>query len=160
MYSLNRVELIGRIGSDDFSLGRSSKEQAVLTVSVATAEKWQSEDGSEQEHTEWHRCVFFRKCAETAARLLSKGAQIYVSGKLSCRRYTDNTGNQRYITEIIVSDFMILGSSNISRNNTDHKCSRQAPEPSAVSVSEAAVHGPAVSADPYSIDDFDGTFNL
>ena len=66
MYSLNRVELIGRIGSDDFSLGRSSKEQAVLTVSVATAEKWQSEDGSEQEHTEWHRCVFFRKCAETA----------------------------------------------------------------------------------------------
>ena len=105
MYSLNRVELIGRIGSDDFSLGRSSKEQAVLTVSVATAEKWQSEDGSEQEHTEWHRCVFFRKCAETAARLLSKGAQIYVEGRLQSRSWEDKEGNKRSRVEIVAEDF-------------------------------------------------------
>lgn len=152
MYSLNKIELIGRVGTDELKVAKTSKDQAVLTISIATNEKWVSEDGTEQEHVEWHRCVFYRKSAEYAAKLLSKGALVFVSGKITYRKYTDNSGNQRYCTEIIVSDFMILNNSHSALNNIEAQASTIKQDENPAKSDEAA--------EIYSIGDFDGNYNL
>ena len=158
MYCLNKVELIGRVGNDDLNVVKNSKSQSMLTVSMATSEKWQAEDGSEQERTEWHRCIFFRKAADLASEMLTQGALVYVSGRITYRRYTDNSGNQRCITEIIVSDFMVLGSSNRNKFNADHS-SCEFKSDSAV-PKQTAARTEKNGLDPYSIGDFDGELDL
>jgi single-strand DNA-binding protein len=111
MSSLNKVQLIGRLGGDPEVRYMPSGE-AVANLSLATSEKWKDKQtGEPKEHTEWHRLSLFGRTAEIAGEYLKKGALIYVEGKLKTRKYQDKqTGEDKYVTEIQVADLKMLGS--------------------------------------------------
>ncbi|OZB55432.1 MAG: single-stranded DNA-binding protein [Thiomonas sp. 15-63-373] len=109
MSSLNRVFLIGRIGKDPETRYMPSGGQ-VTNITVATSEKWKDkETGESKESTEWHRVVFFGKLAELASQYLKKGSQVHLEGKLQTRKWQDNSGQDRYTTEIVASEMIMLG---------------------------------------------------
>lgn len=101
MSSLNRVFLIGRLGKDP-DVRYTADGQQVATMSVATDESYTS-NGQKHEKTEWHRVVAWGKAADFCARYLAKGRLIYVEGKLQTRKWADQSGAERYTTEIIAS---------------------------------------------------------
>jgi len=83
---------------------------AVANLTLATTESWKDkQSGDQQEKTEWHRVVMFRRLAEIAGEYLKKGSQIYIEGKLQTRKWQDNSGNDRYTTEIVASEMQMLG---------------------------------------------------
>lgn len=110
MASLNQVNLIGNLGQDP-EVRYLPSGDAVVTLSLATNEKWTDKDGEKQERTEWHRVVFFGKAAEIIGEYLVKGSPMYVCGKLQTKKWTDKSGVERYTTEIHGRDFQMLGSS-------------------------------------------------
>lgn len=76
---------------------------AVTNVTIATSDSWKDkETGQTQERTEWHRVVFFGRLAEVAGEYLRKGSQVYIEGALRTRKWQDQSGNDRYTTEIVV----------------------------------------------------------
>ena len=81
---------------------------AVANCAIACNERWKSKDGTPQEKVEFINLVFYRRLAEIAGEYLTKGSMIYVDGKLSTRKWQDKEGNDRYTTEIIVSDMKML----------------------------------------------------
>jgi len=82
---------------------------AVTNVSIATSESWKDKQtGQNQEKTEWHRVVFFNRLAEIAGEYLRKGAKVYVEGALRTRKWQDQSGNDRYSTEIVASEMQML----------------------------------------------------
>ncbi len=110
MRSLNRVEIIGRLGTDP-EIRYTQAGDAVATLSIATSEQWKDKQtGEPREDTEWHRCVLWRRLAEIAGQYLQKGARIYIAGNLKTRKWTDNTGQERYTTEIQARDMIMLDS--------------------------------------------------
>ncbi|EDB3102860.1 single-stranded DNA-binding protein SSB2, partial [Salmonella enterica subsp. enterica serovar Enteritidis] len=77
---------------------------AVANLTLATSETWRDrQDGEMREHTEWHRVVVFGKLAEIASEYLRKGAQVYIEGQLRTRKWTDQSGQDKYTTEVIVN---------------------------------------------------------
>ncbi len=102
--SLNKVMLIGNLGRDPEVRSTQSGDK-VANLSIATSERWSDRDGNRQEKTEWHRVVIFGKVAEVAERYLKKGSKVLIEGKLQTRKWTDQTGAEKYTTEIIVSGF-------------------------------------------------------
>lgn len=107
--SINKVILIGNLGKDPETRYMPNGD-AVTNVTLATSESWfDKESGERQERTEWHRVVFYRKLAEIAGEYLTKGAPIYVEGKISTRKWTDKEGIERYATEIIAGELRMLG---------------------------------------------------
>lgn len=104
---LNKVMLIGRLGSDPES--RLAGETTVVNFSVATSESYKDRDGQKVEKTEWHRIVAWGKLAEICAQYLHKGSQVYLEGKLQTRSW-DKEGVKQYSTEIVVSDMQMLDS--------------------------------------------------
>ena len=107
--TLNKVMLIGRLGSDP-ELKYTPSGDAVATLSVATNTSWKSKDGSANENTEWHRVVVWRKLAEMLEQYAKKGTRVYVEGRLVTRSWEDKDGNKRYSTEIQSSTIQMLGS--------------------------------------------------
>lgn len=106
---VNKAILIGNLGQDP-EVRYTAKGSAVCNLSLATTESWKNrETGERQEETEWHRLVFFGRLAEIVGEYLHKGSQIYVEGRLQTRKWQDQAGNDRYNTEIVVSDMQILG---------------------------------------------------
>ncbi len=105
--SVNRVTLLGNLGHDP-ELKHTSGGIAVTTLSLATNEVWKDNDGNQQERTEWHRVVMWRKQAEIAREYLKKGSKVYVEGKLQTRSWEDKDGVKRYVTEIIADAFTML----------------------------------------------------
>ena len=84
--------------------------QAVCNISIATTESWNDKTSGEKvEKTEWHRVVFFRRLAEIAGEYLRKGSQVYVEGRLQTRKWQDQSGNDRYTTEIVANEMQMLG---------------------------------------------------
>lgn len=76
---------------------------AVANLTLATSESWRDkQDGEIREHTEWHRVVVFGKLAEIASEYLRKGAQVYIEGQLRTRKWTDQSGQDKYTTEVVV----------------------------------------------------------
>ena len=108
--SVNKVILVANAGRDPETRYLPSGA-AVTNLSVATNETWKDkESGERQERVEWHRLVFFGRLAEVAGQYLRKGSQVYVEGKLQTRKWQDkNTGQDRYSTEIVVSEMVMLG---------------------------------------------------
>jgi single-strand DNA-binding protein len=83
----------------------------VCNVTIATSRKWKDKtSGEKQEETEWHRLSFFGRLAEIAGEYIEKGKSIYVEGRLRTRKYTDKDGVERYTTEIICDQLVLLGS--------------------------------------------------
>lgn len=97
MATLNKVQIIGRVGQDVET--KPAGSSCVATLSVATDESY-TKDGNKVEKTEWHRVVLWGKLAELAAQYLQKGSMVYVEGKLQTREWQDKDGAKKYSTEI------------------------------------------------------------
>jgi single-strand DNA-binding protein len=108
-YGLNKVMLIGHLGSDP-ELRYTEGNVPVASFNVATNESYKDQNGNMVDRTEWHRIVAWRKLAELFGEYLKKGSKVYLEGKLQTRSWDDKDGNKRYTTEIVVSDFTFLDS--------------------------------------------------
>ncbi|MGB5261528.1 MAG: single-stranded DNA-binding protein [Gammaproteobacteria bacterium] len=107
---VNKVILVGNLGKDP-EVRYMPNGNAVANITLATSESWKDKQtGEAQEKTEWHRIVLFRRLGEIAGEYLKKGSQVYIEGKLQTRKWQDNTGNDRYTTEIIADNMQMLGS--------------------------------------------------
>ncbi|MGB5588192.1 MAG: single-stranded DNA-binding protein, partial [Gammaproteobacteria bacterium] len=106
---INKVILVGNLGADPETRYTPSGS-AVTNVRLATSESWKDKQtGEQQERTEWHRVVFFNRLAEIAAEYLRKGSQIYVEGSIRTRKWQDQSGQDRYSTEIVGNEMQMLG---------------------------------------------------
>lgn len=103
----NRVQLIGHVGNDPEV--KSFEGGKVANVNIATNETYTNKKGEKVEQTEWHRIVAWDKNADIIEKFVTKGKEIAIEGKLSTRSYDDKDGNKRYITEVVVSDIMLMG---------------------------------------------------
>ncbi|EOX9817929.1 single-stranded DNA-binding protein [Providencia stuartii] len=100
---VNKVILIGHLGNDP-EIRYIPNGGAVANLTLATSETWRDKQtGEMREKTEWHRVVIFGKLAEIAGEYLKKGSQIYVEGSLQTRKWTDQSGQDRYTTEVVVN---------------------------------------------------------
>lgn len=106
---LNKAHLIGNLGAAPQLRQIASSGDSVATFSIATGEKYKDKiTGETRETTEWHRINVWGKQAEIANKYLVKGSRVYVEGKIMTRKYTDNSGAERWITEIRAHDFTLL----------------------------------------------------
>jgi single-strand DNA-binding protein len=107
---VNKVILVGNLGKDP-EVRYMPNGNAVANITVATSETWKDKNtGADQEKTEWHRCVAFRKPAEIIGEYMRKGSKIYIEGKLQTRKWQDQQGQDRYTTEIVIDQFQFLDS--------------------------------------------------
>jgi single-strand DNA-binding protein len=113
--SLNKVMLIGNLGKDP-EVRYTSGGIPVATFSMATSDSWKDQEGNLQEKTEWHNIVAWRKLAEICGEWLKKGKKVYIEGRIQTRSYDDkNTGQKRYITEIVADQMIMLDSAGGAR---------------------------------------------
>ncbi|MEI5639794.1 MULTISPECIES: single-stranded DNA-binding protein [unclassified Pseudoalteromonas] len=99
---VNKVILVGNLGQDP-EVRYMPNGNGVANISIATTDSWKDKNtGQLQERTEWHRVVLFGKLAEVAGEYLRKGSQVYIEGRLQTRKWTDQSGQDKYTTEIVV----------------------------------------------------------
>jgi len=109
MASINKVIIVGNLGKDPESRTFPSGDM-VCNVTIATTDKWKDKQtGEAKEHTEWHRVVFNGRLAEIVGQYLRKGSQVYVEGSLRTRKWTDQSGTEKYSTEIRADQMQMLG---------------------------------------------------
>ncbi|EIU6823031.1 single-stranded DNA-binding protein, partial [Vibrio parahaemolyticus] len=102
---INKVILVGNLGNDP-EIRYMPNGGAVANITIATSESWRDKaTGEQREKTEWHRVVLFGKLAEVAGEYLRKGSQVYVEGQLQTRKWQDQSGQDRYSTEVVVQGF-------------------------------------------------------
>ena len=102
---INKVILVGNLGQDP-EVRFMPNGGAVANITIATSESWRDKQSGEQkERTEWHRVVLFGKLAEVAGEYLKKGSQVYIEGQLQTRKWQDQSGQDRYSTEVVVQGF-------------------------------------------------------
>jgi single-strand DNA-binding protein len=109
MAGVNKVILIGNLGKDP-ELKYFEGNLAKAAFSLATTEFYKDKNGNRTEQTEWHHITMWRHLAENAAKILKKGSQVYIEGKLQTRQWTDKEGIKRNITEIVAETFTLLNS--------------------------------------------------
>ena len=140
---VNKVILVGNLGKDP-EMHYTAAGAAICNITIATSESWNDKQSGEKvEKTEWHRVVFFRKLAEIAGEWLTKGSQVYVEGKLQTRKWQDQSGADRYTTEIVCNEMQMLG----GRGGTEPaQASKPASQPASKPASKPA-------DDPFGDDD-------
>ena len=107
---INKVILIGNLGQDP-EVKYMPSGGAVANVTVATSDSWKDKStGEQKEKTEWHRVVFFNRLAEIVGEYLKKGSKVYIEGRLQTRKWQDQSGNDRYTTEIVANEMQMLDS--------------------------------------------------
>ena len=107
---VNKVIIVGNLG-DDPETRYPADGKAITNCSIATSESWKDKQtGQQQERTEWHRVCFFNRLAEIAGEYLNKGSKVYVEGSLRTRKWQDQSGQDRYTTEIVASEMQMLDS--------------------------------------------------
>ena len=100
---VNKVILVGNLGQDP-EVRYMPSGGAVANITLATSESWRDKaTGEMKEQTEWHRVVLFGKLAEAAGEYLRKGSQVYIEGQLRTRKWTDQSGQEKYTTEVVVN---------------------------------------------------------
>ena len=100
---VNKVILVGNLGQDP-EVRYMPNGGAVANITLATSESWRDKaTGEMKEQTEWHRVVLFGKLAEVASEYLRKGSQVYIEGQLRTRKWTDQSGQDKYTTEVVVN---------------------------------------------------------
>jgi single-strand DNA-binding protein len=104
--SVNKVILVGNLGKDP-EIRRTQDGKPIANLSVATSETWRDRNtGERKEKTEWHRVVIFNEgLAKVAEQYLKKGAKVYVEGQLQTRKWTDQSGAEKYSTEVVLQGF-------------------------------------------------------
>lgn len=115
MASLNKVMLIGNLTKDP-EKRMTNSQQEVSTVSMAVNERFKDKNGQYQEKTEFVNLVFWRRQSQILNQYCKKGSSLFVEGKLQTQSWDDPNGQKRYKTEIVVSNFQMLGSGNRSEN--------------------------------------------
>ncbi|MGM0552912.1 MAG: single-stranded DNA-binding protein [Pseudomonadota bacterium] len=106
---VNKVILLGNLGADP-EKRETPNGVTVTNLRLATSEQWTDKNsGEKRENTEWHRVVMFGRLADIAAQYLSKGSQVYIEGRIQTRKWQDQSGNDRYTTEIVANDMQLLG---------------------------------------------------
>jgi single-strand DNA-binding protein len=102
--SLNKVQLIGNVGQEP-EIRFTQDGRPIANLSIATSDSWKDKQGQKQEKTEWHRVVAFGKTAELIQQYVHKGSKLYIEGQLQTRKWTDNQGQDKYTTEVIIQQF-------------------------------------------------------
>jgi single-strand DNA-binding protein len=104
--SVNKVILVGNLGKDP-EVRNTQDGTKIVNLTLATSETWNDRaSGERKERTEWHRVVIFNdRTADVAERFLKKGAKIYIEGSLQTRKWTDQQGQERYTTEVVIGRF-------------------------------------------------------
>ena len=129
MASVNKVIIVGNLGRDPEIRTFPSGDQ-VANVTVATTDKWKDKQtGEMKEATEWHRVTFNGRLAEIAGQYLRKGSQVYVEGSLRTRKWTDQSGVEKYSTEIRADQMQMLGGRSGGSEAPAPTPQRQAPPP-------------------------------
>ncbi len=102
---INKVILVGNLGNDP-EVRYMPSGGAVANITIATSDSWRDKaTGEQREKTEWHRVAIFGKLAEVAGEYLRKGSQVYIEGQLQTRKWQDQSGQERYTTEVVVQGF-------------------------------------------------------
>lgn len=152
---VNKVILIGNLGKDP-EVRYIPNGDAVANVTLATSESWKDKTtGEQQERTEWHNVVFYKRLAEVVGEYLKKGSQVYVEGSIRTRKWQDKeTGKDRYTTEIIANEMQMLGSKGGGSAPYAEKASgggKGAPQ-AAKGAQEEAEHAPGGKGDSFDDD--------
>ena len=140
---INKVILVGNLGNGPEHRVLPSGG-GVTNISLATSESWRDKNtGEQQERTEWHRIVFFNRLSEIAAEYLRKGSKVYVEGSLRTRKWQDQSGQDRYTTEIVAQEMQMLDSRNMASDGGGYQNApaASAPAAAAVKVSRGAPPG-------------------
>ncbi|MGA8393095.1 MAG: single-stranded DNA-binding protein [Burkholderiaceae bacterium] len=154
MASVNKVIIVGNLGRDPEVRSFPSGDR-VANVTVATTDKWKDKQtGEMREATEWHRVVFNGRLAEIAEQYLRKGSQVYVEGSLRTRKWTDQSGVEKYSTEIRADQMQMLGSRQGMGQPSDDEgggggydsTPRRAPPPSRAAPAAAPAQRPPAPA--------------
>ena len=134
---INKVIIVGNLGQDP-EIKYTAGGAAVTTLSIATSDSWKDKDsGMDQERTEWHRVVLWRRLAEIAGEYLKKGSKVYIEGQLQTRKW-EQEGQTRYTTEIIARDMQFLDSRGSSNTPSTQKSSEMNDQ-SAADVPDSAI---------------------
>ena len=141
MRGVNKTITVGTLGSDP-EVKQFANGGSITTISVAVSEKWtDKQTGQPKENTEWLRIVFNNKLAEIAAQYLRKGSQVYVEGSLRTRKYQDQNGQDRYVTEIRADQMQMLGGNqNAQQNNGGYPQQNNQPQPQPSPYAQAALN--------------------
>lgn len=148
---INKAILIGNLGQDP-EVRYMPGGNAVTSITLATSDTWRDKQtGEAKERTEWHRVVFMGMLAEVAGKHLKKGSQVYVEGKLRTRKWQDQSGQERYTTEVLVDSFtgvmqMLGGSGQNGGGKQQAAGSQQRPTPQ-------PTQSPAYTEPPIAYDD-------
>lgn len=119
MRGINKCIFIGTAGRDPESK-TFANGGSVTNLSIAVNEQWKDRDGNKQERVEWVQLVFHNKLGEIAAQYLKKGSPVYVEGSMKTRKWQDRDGNDKYTTEIHVSEMQMLGSKGDRQESRGH----------------------------------------
>ena len=154
---INKVILVGNLGADPETRYTASGS-AITNIRLATSESWRDKQtGENQERTEWHRIVFFNRLAEIAGEYLRKGSQVYVEGSLRTRKWQDQSGQDRYTTEIVGNEMQMLGARGGGGGDYDQRPAsggfRDAPQQSAPKQAPAKQQAAAAPAEDNFTDD-------
>ena len=142
---INKVIIVGNLGNDP-EVRYANNGSAIANISIATSDSWKDKNtGEQQERTEWHRVVMFNRLGEIAGEYLRKGSKVYIEGRLQTRKWQDNSGQDRYTTEIVANEMQMLDSRGDSggsyqpqsrpqqnsnqQNNYQQNNQQQAPQP-------------------------------
>lgn len=129
---VNKVILIGHLGNDP-EIRYMPAGGAVANLTLATSESWRDKQSGEmREKTEWHRVVIFGKLAEVAGEYLKKGSQVYIEGSLQTRKWQDQSGQDRYTTEVVVNiggSMQMLGGNGGNNQAGSQQPARQTQQP-------------------------------
>ena len=121
MRGVNKVIIVGNLGADP-EVRQFNNGGNVTNISVATSEQWNDKQtGEPREATEWHRISLFNRLGEVAAQYLRKGSKVYIEGSLRTRKYQDQNGQDRYITEIRADNMQMLDSARGGVANQNHQ---------------------------------------
>jgi single-strand DNA-binding protein len=129
---INKVIIVGNLGNDP-EVRYANNGSAIANISVATTDSWKDKNtGEQQEKTEWHRVVMFNRLGEIAGEYLKKGSQVYIEGKLQTRKWQDQSGQDKYSTEIVANEMQMLGGrsggSDMGGGGSYQAPQRQAPQ--------------------------------
>jgi len=157
MASVNKVILIGNLGQDP-EVKYMPSGGAVANISIATTENWKDKaSGEKKEKTEWHRVVFFNRLAEIVGEYLRKGSSVYIEGQLRTRKWQDQSGADRYSTEIVAREMTMLGGKSGGSSDFSPPTQQQAQQGGGAPQQQAPSQGSGQqqSAPPQNFDNFD-----
>ncbi|MBT7313048.1 MAG: single-stranded DNA-binding protein [Halieaceae bacterium] len=139
---INKVILVGNLGNDPEHRVLPSGG-GVTNISLATSESWKDKTSGEQkELTEWHRVVFFNRLSEIAAEYLRKGSKVYVEGTLRTRKWQDQSGQDRYTTEIVGAEMQMLDSRGATQDGGGYQSAPAASSPAPAAANPEPIDFP------------------